>query len=378
MEPTDFFLKDIKMQETRPAKSDINWPIVHLNGNTAKSTTLLNGSGGRSSHWITGYQLDGALATADGFYLLRRACVHINGADTWTVSDDAIFDWAADTDGTDGHFALEMWVYIPSAGGAVASLLQRGTATDGWVLSVDANGLVTFTVDDNTIATALTITSTSSIHDGWHLITVRCIRNSATGLNLAIDGVSDATGKPTTALDAAVAGGTDIVITGETGDDLWVGPIGMYEGSSAELSAATVLANYNEGIGRKYDGSETGLIAAWNNDEGVGIACYDILNNSAAEAALSVELWSPTKQSGATAAVKKCGPPFRKLDESDADNPLPTVGFFGTGVLTTSGVMKAISETFPQAIEIGRNNPVRILETNGNFSLILFGFTADA
>lgn len=365
-------------QETRPMKSGTNWPIVHLNGNTAKSTTLLNAIDGTSGHWITGYQLDGTLATADGFYLLRRACVHINGADTWTVTDDGIFDWAADTDGSDGHFALEMWVYVPSAGGAVAGLMKRGSAADGWVLSVGATGLVTFTVDDTTGDT-LTITSTSSIHDGWHLITVRCIRNSATGLNLAIDGVVDATGKPTTDLDGAVAGGGDITITGETSDDLWVGPIGMYEGADAELSAATVLANYNEGIGRKYDGSETGLIAAWNNDEGIDQVCYDILNNDAAKAALSVELWSPTKQSGATAAVNKCGPPFRKANEIDADNPLPTVGFFGTGIQAgTDGVWSAISVVFPQAIEIGRNNPVRILETDGNFSLILHGFTADA
>ena len=370
------------MQETRPAKSDINWPIVHKNANVdGISTTLLNASAGRSSHWITGYHLDGALATGDSFYLLRRACVHINGADTWTVTDDAIFDWAADTTGADGHFALEMWVYVPSAGGAVAGLLVRGASAAGWVLSVGATGLVTFTVDDGTIGTTMTITSTSSIHDGWHLITVTCIRNSTTGFNLYIDGVSDANAKTTVDLDQAVDGGGDITITGETSDDLWVGPIGIYEGTTANmasiLTAATILANYNEGIGRKYDGSESGLVAAWNNDEGVGQVCYDILNNDSVKAALSVELWSPTKQSGATAAVKKCGPPFRKQYEDDAENPLPTIGPFETGIMTTSGIYKAISVTFPQAIEIGRNNPVRILETNGQFSLFLFGMTAD-
>lgn len=363
--------------ETRPMKCGTNWPIIHLNGNAAKSTTLLNASAGRSSHWLTGYQLDGALATGDSFHLLRRACVQLYNGATWTVTNNAIFNWAADTDGSDGHFALEIWVYVPSAGGVVPSLMVRGTADDGWVLSVGATGLVTFTVDDTT-GTTLTITSSSPIHDGWHLITVRCIRNSSTGLNLAIDGVADATGKPTTDLDEAVDPAADIVITSESSDNLWIGPIGIYEGASAELSAATVLANYNEGIGRKYDGSETGLIAAWNNDEGIGTACYDILNVDAVKAGLSAELWSPRKQTGATAAVKKCGPPFRKQYENDADNPLPTIGPFETGVMTTSGIYKAISVTFPQAIEIGRNNPVRILETNGQFSLILFGFTADA
>ncbi|KKM04205.1 hypothetical protein LCGC14_1766600 [marine sediment metagenome] len=365
--------------ETRPMKCDTNWPLIHLNGGTAKSTTLLNASGGRSSHWITGYQLDGTLIKDEGFHLLRRACVHINGADTWTVPDVNIFDWAADSDGSDGHFALEIWVYIPSAGGAVAGLIKRGSVTDGWVLSVDANGLVTFTVDDTTGDT-LTITSTSSVHDGWHLITVTCIRDSLTGLNLYIDGVSDATAKTTKDLDGAVEGGTTIVVTGEATDDLWLGPVGIYEGSSADLSAATVLANYNEGIGRKYDGSETGLVAAWNNDEGTGVLCYDILNNDSVKATISVNLWSPTKQSGATAAIKKCGPPFRKQYEDDAINPLATVGRFGTATVigTTDNVIPPVVVSFPQAIKIGRNNPVRILETNGAFSLILHGFTADA
>lgn len=367
--------------ETRPMKAGRNWPLVHRSGSAAKSTTLLNASAGRSSHWITGYQLDGTLLKDDGFWLLRRACVQLYNGATWTITDDDKFDWAADTDGTDGHFALEMWVYIPSAGGAVASLMARGTATNGWVLSVGATGLVTFTVDDNTIASALTITSTNSIHDGWHLISVRCIRNSATGLNLAIDGVADATPKTTKALDAAVAGGDDIVITSESSDNLWVGPIGIYEGADAELSAATVLANYNEGIGRKYDGSETGLIAAWNNDEGIGTACYDILNDDDVKATLSAELWSPRKQTGSTAAVNKCGVPFRKLDEVDADNPLPSLGLFKTATVvgTTDNVIQPVAVTFPQAVKIGRNNPVRILEpTTGTFDLILHGFTADA
>lgn len=363
--------------ETRPMRNDTNWPIVHLNGNTAKSTTLLNASRGLSSHWITGYQLDGALADADGFHLLRRACVHFYEADTWTITDDSKFDWLDEAN--DGHFALEMWVYIPSAGEAVATLLKRGTASDGWVLSVDSNGLVTFTVDDN-VASTITITSAKSIHDGWHLVTVICERDSATGLKLYIDGVANATAVTTVLLNGVVEGGGDVTIVGESGDNMWLGPVGIYGGVNAVLSAATVLANYNEGIGRKYDGSETGLVAAWNNDEGTGQLCYDIKNDDNVKAALSESsnAWSPRKQSGATAAVSKCGPPFRKIGEVDADNPLPTVGFFGTGLLTTQGVMSAIAVTFPQAIEIGRNNPVRILETDGNFSLILHGYTVDA
>ena len=360
--------------ETCPIRAEKNWPIVHLNGNTAKSTTLLNSAEGISSHWISGYQLDGALKTGDGFYLLRRSCVYFNTTDTWTATDTGtVFDWG--TEAANGHFALEMWVYIPTATGAHATLLSRGSATNGWVLSVGATGLVTFTVDDNTIASALTITSTHSVFGGWHLITVVCERGSATGLNLYIDGVADATAKTTVDLNEVVEGGTTVVSTGVSGKDTWLGPVGMYIGSSAALSAATVLSNYNNGIGRKYDGSETGLAAAWNNDEGVGTACHNILSAAGSVVALSGATWSPSKQDGGTAAIKKCGPPFEKDKEDDSDDPLGTVGLFGTGVLSTNGMLEPISVTFPQAIRIGHNNPVRILETDGAFSLILFGYT---
>ncbi len=360
-------------QEVVPIKSAHGWPIVHLNGNTAKSTTLKNGSG-RANYFISGYQLDGALATGNGFYLLRRSCLYFASNNTWTgANGGALLDW---TDDTAGHFTLEMWVNIPVATGAVSALLVRGSASDGWVLSVGATGVVTFTVDDSNIGTALTITSTSSILGGWHLITVQCERASTTGLKLFIDGLADATAKTTALLTEAVNPAATLVCTGESSDDMWVGPIGIYHGTDAVLSAATILANYNDGLGRKYHGSETGLVLAWNNDEGTGSLCYDIKNVDGYKATVSGTTWSPSKQSGATAEILKCGPPFSKKYEDDADNPLPTLGFFGTGILTTQGVMNAIVVTFPEAIEMGAGNPVRILETNGSFSLILYGRNA--
>jgi len=362
--------------ETRPMKSGVNWPIVHLNGGTAKSTTLLNAPDGRSSHWITGYQLGGTLVKDDGFWLLRRSCLYFNTTDTWTAADSGtVYDWG--TEAASGHFALEVWVYIPTATGAHATLMKRGDeSSDGWLLEVTSAGLAKFTAHDS--AASMTITGSTCIFDGWHLITVVAERGSTTGLNLYIDGVADATAVDTTALNLTLDGGTTIVSTGVSGKDCWLGPVGLYIGSSANLSAATVLANYNDGIGRKYDGSETGLVAAWNNDEGTGTTCYCINNTDGLKATVSGTAWSPSKQSGGTAAVKKCGPPFRKKGEKDAENPLPAVGLFATAVETATGVLQPVTHTFPQAIEIGRNNPVRILETDGAFSLILFGFTADA
>lgn len=361
---------------TRPSKSDVGWPIVHLNGGTAKSTTLLNAPGGGQSHWVTGYILDGALATGDGFYLLRRSCLYFNTTDTWTAADGGtVYDWG--TEAASGHFALEVWCYIPSATGAVATLMVRGDETsDGWKLEVTSAGKAKFTAHDS--VASMTITGNTNIFDRWTLITVVAQRNSATGLKLYINGVSDATAVDTTALDLTLDGGTTIVCTGVSNKEMWLGPVGLYIGSSANLSAATVLANYNGGIGRKYHGGETGLAAAWNNDEGIGTTCYDIKNQDGNKVTVSGTDWTPAKQSAATAAKIRCGPPFEKSSESNADDPLPTVGLFGTGVITTSGVFQQINCTFPNAIKIGRENPVRILETDGAFSLILFGYTDSA
>ena len=367
----------MSFMDTRPAKSSNSWPIVHLNGATAKSTTLMNGTEGSARHWIDGYILDGALATGDGFHICRRSCLYFNTTDTWTAADGGTtFDWA--NEAADGHFALEVWCYIPAATGADATLMKRGDpAVDGWLLEVTADGFAKFTADDAAIATGITITGATSVFDRWVLITVVCERDSTTGLKIYVNGVSDATPVTTAALNDAMDGGTTVVSTGVSSKDNWLGPVGMYIGSSANLSAVTVLANYNGGLGRKYHGGETGLAAAWNNDEGTGAVCYDILNDDGVKSTVSGTEWSPAKQSGATAALTRCGPPFESVAElkKDTDNPLGAVGFFGTGVLTTSGNMNQVHCTFAEAINCGAGNPVRILETNGAFSLILFGRT---
>ena len=362
--------------EIRPMKCGTNWPIVHLNGGTAKSTTLQNAVEGRSSYWITGYQLDGTLVKDDGFYLLRRACLYFDTNDTWTAADGgSLLDIAA---GANGHFAIEMWVYVPTATGAVAGLLTRASVgTEGYTLEITSAGLVKFTIKDSSVS--ITITGGTKIFGGWHLITVVGERASTTGLNLYVDGVSDATAVTTALMTGAIDAAGTVICTGVSSEDMFIGPLGFYTGASAALSAATVLANYNDGIGRKYHGGETGLSLAWNNDEGVGTLCYEIKNQSGYVSTVSGTAWSPSKQSGGTAAVIKCGPPFRKAGEDDAENPLPTVGPFRTATVigTTDNVIQAKSVTFPQAIEIGRNNPVRVLETDGSFTLILHGFTSD-
>jgi hypothetical protein len=325
------------------------------------------------SHYVTGYSLDGALADGDGFHLLRRSCLYFNTTDTWTAADHSTdFDWG--TEAASGHFALEVWCYVPSATGAHATLMKRGDeAADGWLLEITAAGVAKFTAHDS--AASMSITGSTPIWDRWVFIAVVAERNSATGLNLYIDGASDATAVDTTALDLTLDGGTTVVSTGVSGKDSWLGPVGMYIGSSANLSAATILSHYNGGIGRKYDGSETGLAVGFNNDEGTGTICYDILGDDNNKATVSGTAWTPAKQSGSTAAMTTCGPPFASARETTPEDPLEAVGKFGTGVLSTNGVFSPVVVTFPHAIKIGNANPLRILETNGSFSLVVFGYT---
>lgn len=365
------------INETRPVRCGPNWPIVHLNGDAARSTTLLNSPGVGLSHYVTGYILDG-LTDDDGFHLLRRSALKFDTTDTWTAADTGtVFNWG--TEAADGHFSLELWCYVPTATGAHATLLKRGDeGADGWLLELTATGLPKFTVHDG--AAAITITGTNSVFDRWALITVVCERDSATGLKIYVDGNLESTPVTTVTLNADVDGGTTVVSTGVSNKVNYLGPIGMYIGASAVLSAATILANFNDGYGRKYHGGETGLIGGWNNDEGTGTACYNILSATSVLSTVSGTAWSPAKQVDITAALTRNAPPFETLAEKGLNptkaEPLETVGKFGTGKLNTNGVMSPVVATFPQAIKIGRDNPLRILETNGAFTLKVFGYTA--
>jgi hypothetical protein len=363
--------------ETRPMKSMPWWPINHINANTARSTTLLNAPGKGMSHWITGYTLQG-LAAADGFSFLRRSCLKFNTTDTWTAADGgALLDTG--TEAASGHMTIEMWVYIPTATGAHATLLKRGDeAADGWLLEITSAGAVKFTIHDS--AAAATVTGTRSIFDRWAFIAVVFERNSATGLKIYVDGEADtiaAGSQNTTALNLTCDGGTTVVSTGVANKTNYLGPIGLYIGASAALSAATILSNYNEGYGRKYHGAETGLSLAWNNDEGTGTLCYDVKGNDGYKSTVSGTDWVPYKQIGGTAADLVMGPPFGTLAEKNHDptDMLAVMGPYITGELVAGGALTPVAWTFPSAVKIGHMNPLRILETDGAFSMTIFGFT---
>lgn len=347
-------------QEVNPGASN-RWPISHLNGNAATVTQLLTAPGNTRSHYVTGFILGGG-AAADGFYFLRQNAVAFTNSDTLTIPDNSTdLDWA--NQASDGDFAIEMWLQTATDINNIGTLLVRGDETnDGWKLEV-ASGKAKFTFHDG--SNGANITGGTDVDDGsWHFIVATVDRSSVTGLNIYVDGASDATAVDPTSVTGAMAGGTTVVSTGVAAGTYYMSAVALYIDST--LSAATVLSNYNNGIGQKYEGDETGLDFAYNLDEGSGTTCYDRLLTTAHDITLSNTAWTPSRQSGATAEVNIDGIPINEQDMTDA------VGKFHCGL---GSAFSGVFVKFPHPIKIGRNCPLSILETNGAFDLIVFGYT---
>jgi hypothetical protein len=156
---------------------------------------------------------------------------------------------------------------------------------------------------------------------------------------------------------------------------MYMSGLGFYYGSTTPLSAADILSDYNSGIGKKFSGSETGLQCAFNLDEGIGTVAYDVKNDASNVGTITNESWVPFKQNGATAAVEVQGVPFEETTVALDIEMLDDMGKFWTGLESATGVHMNTIVTFPHAIKIGRNNPLRILETDGTADLVLFGYT---
>jgi len=350
------------------------WPVRHLNAGTAGCKQLLASPGNNMSHYVTGYILGGG-ATGNGFYILRRNCLLFNAAaDTLSLAEHGTdFDWGTLAAG--GDFSAEFWIKLEATTAAVPNLITRGDeATDGWNIELTAASLVKFTIHDG--SHTATITGTTAIDDGeWHQIVCVVDRDSATGMQIYVDGLADATAVDPTAVTADMDGGTTVVLTGVDNEVFYISTIGLYIGTSGLLSAATILSNYNLGIGKKYSGSETGLAVGFNTDEGIGTSCHDVLNDASNVGTLQAGMWSPTKQNGATAAVEVQGVPFEATTVEEDMELLDAMGKFWTCLESATGVTIPSVVPFPHAMKIGRNNPLRILETGGTADLVLFGFT---
>lgn len=356
-------------EEVNPGMSE-RWPVSHLNGGVAGVKMMLSAPGNSQSHYVTGFILSGA-KDPNGFYLLRQNCLFFDTTDTLTLNDHGTdYDW--DTKTNNGDFSCEFWMKLEATTAAVPNLVTRGDEdADGWNIELSTGSLITFTIHDGTHAAAA-ITGATVIDDGeWHHVVASVDRSSATGMNLYVDGVADATAVTPAAVTDAMDGGSDIVLTGVASEEIYISTIGIYIGADAFLSAAEVRTRYNSGIGLKFEGDETGLIAGFNTDEGVSTACYDIKNDINNAATTSGTTWVPSRQNGATAEINEAGIPFTSLDMMRA------VGIFhcGGGGSIAAPAGSPISMTFPHPIKIGLNCPLNILETVGAFDLILFGYT---
>jgi len=354
------------------------WPVRHLNAGTAGCKQLLPAPGNNLSHYVTGFILGGG-AAADGFYLLRRNCLLFNAAaDTLSLADHGTdFDWG--TKAANGDFRLDFWINLAATTTAVPNLVTRGDeASDGWNIELTTASVVKFTIHD--ASHSQTITGGTAIDDGsWHLISCVVDRSSATGMQIYVDAVADATAVDPTAVTDTLDGGTTVVLTGADNVTFYISTIGMYIGSTTPLTLADIAATYNLGIGKKYSGSETALVVGFNTDEGIGTACHDVLNDASNVGTLQAGMWAPSKQNGATAAVEVQGAPFEDTTIADDDDYLDAMGKFLTCIESADegsmGLTVPQIVNFPHAIKIGRNNPLRILETDGAFDLVVFGFT---
>lgn len=351
-------------KEVNPGASN-RWPVSHLNAATAGVKMLLTAPGNTRSHYVTGIVMTGG-AAGDGFHFLRQECVHFNSAtDTLSMADHSTdFDWG--TQAADGDFSAEFWMNMSATALAVPNLMTRGDeASDGWNIELTAASLVKFTAHDS--SDSATITGATAVDDGeWHHIVISVDRDSTTGMQIYVDGEADATAVDPTDLALTLDYNTTIVMTGVASEDIYISTVGIYIGSDAFLSASEVVTRYNSGIGLKYEGDETSLVVGFNTDEGESTACHDIKNDASNVVTLSNTTWIPSRQNGATAEINEAGVPFTTRAM------MRRVGKFHCGIGTNFG---GVSLKFPHPIKIGRNCPLNILETDGAFELIVFGYT---
>jgi len=344
---TGFFFKDTKMpNETRPMRPDDGWPYSHLNGGSAAFSHLMDSPGANQSWFVTGFILTGG-GIADGFSFLRRASLRFNGnSDTFSVSTNSALEPGA------GDFAIVFGIKAAADAISLSDLIDKDDSGDGWLVGIDANGKLYCTVDDGATA-PVTITSRNVVNDNiLHWVVINIEAGETDGLTMYVDNVS-----ASAAVDISSVGNIDsgvaLIINGGASKTFDISVFGLYDEILTSAEMETLWAG---GAGSKFIGTETNLSAAWNLDEGVGTAHADLVgaNNGV---------------SSGTGWIDGIGFP---VDPHTLKKSIK----YNVAVLSASveGVIGNTVVNFPHAIKIGRNNPIRIDETDGAFGLELYGF----
>ena len=342
---------------TSAANLGRNWAITHVNGNSAGVTELVGAPALGQSHYIKGIVMSGG-ANADSIQFLRRRCLKFTALNnTLTVADGATLQMAA------GDFSVELWFrWVTGTVAAVAGLLSKKGATEGYLFSISSAGKPVFTVADSDESVVLTGPA-SVCDDRWHHLCATVDRSEAAGFILYVDGYAVASGDPTAIEGNVSAAGTNLIATGIANVTLHVANIGIYK--ALALSAATVLANMNRdsraynapGFGKKLTGSETSITCALPLDEGTGSTCYDMTANN-------------NDGTVANAGWAEDGLTFEAATQMNV-GPIHCGNVTGAAYDLAPRVI-----SFPDfGIRIAEQCPVRILETDGSFVLILMGET---
>jgi hypothetical protein len=339
---------------SRPTKPEDGWPYSHTNAGSVAFSHLVNSPGLNSSWYITGFILSGG-GTADGFSFLRRMSVLLAaGSDTIIFADNAALEPGS------GSATIEFGIKTSDVSLGTMIFKTSGSPINGYNIEVDSAGKLKATFGDGT--NTASITSYNAINDGnWHHVVINYEYQQADGINLYIDGEQAAAAVSNASVGACDGTTANLVMLGTNAKSVYLSTFGIYKGGI--LSDATIAARagvpalgVGNACGSKFIGTETNLTFAVNLDEGTGSgagACNDLVGSVDGDL---TGTWTDGE-----------GLPI------DSHTLKETIKY-NTGVMTTTGVIGNSVVTFPHPIKIGRNNPIRINETDGGFGLELFGF----